>query len=174
MKEMTERKPPGMSFESWIDQQIRDAERRGLFDDLPGAGKPLNIKPAGGDYGQAWVRDYAAREGVPAEEFLPMPLRLRRETERLAEIVPQMGSEEEVREAVSELNRRIVEWRKLPDGPPLYVRLVNSDEMVARWHAAQAARAARPAPLPDPGAARPAKKRPGWRRLWRRRRTGRD
>ena len=38
---MTERKPPGMDFSSWIDQQIEEAAKRGAFDDLPGAGKPL-------------------------------------------------------------------------------------------------------------------------------------
>ncbi|MDX6418598.1 MAG: hypothetical protein QOG28_3218, partial [Trebonia sp.] len=41
---MTERKPPQMKFSTWIDQQIADAERRGVFDDLPGKGKPLNVK----------------------------------------------------------------------------------------------------------------------------------
>ncbi|MEV4218944.1 DUF1992 domain-containing protein [Nonomuraea sp. NPDC049725] len=38
---MTERKPGGMQFESWVDRQIREAQERGEFDDLPGAGKPL-------------------------------------------------------------------------------------------------------------------------------------
>ena len=78
---MTERKPPQTGFTSWIDQQVADAERRGVFDDLPGAGKPLKLRPGApdGDYGQAWLRDYAGREGVPAEEMLPAPLRLRRE-----------------------------------------------------------------------------------------------
>src|SRR5215470_3363180 len=137
---MTERKPRSMSFTSWIDQQIADAEDRGVFDNLPGAGKPLNLKPGGDeDYGQAWIRDYARREGVPAEEFLPTPLKLRKETERLAETVEQMRSEEEVRSVVSDLNRRIVEWRRVPLGPPVFVRLVNSDEMVARWRQAQPA-----------------------------------
>ena len=42
---MTERKPQSMSFKSWIDQQIADAEKRGVFDNLPGAGKPLELKP---------------------------------------------------------------------------------------------------------------------------------
>ncbi|WP_037834016.1 DnaJ family domain-containing protein, partial [Streptomyces sp. NRRL S-481] len=37
---MTERKPPGVDFGSWVDKQIRDAETRGEFDRLPGAGKP--------------------------------------------------------------------------------------------------------------------------------------
>jgi hypothetical protein len=30
-----------MSFTSWIDQQISEAEERGCFDNLPGAGQPL-------------------------------------------------------------------------------------------------------------------------------------
>ncbi|MEV6032616.1 hypothetical protein AB0L65_15765 [Nonomuraea sp. NPDC052116] len=36
---MTERKPLGMPFESWIDRQIRDAIRTGL------SGPPLNLMP---------------------------------------------------------------------------------------------------------------------------------
>ena len=38
---MTERKPPGVSWESWIERQIREAQERGEFDNLPGAGKPI-------------------------------------------------------------------------------------------------------------------------------------
>ncbi|GAT83553.1 molecular chaperone DnaJ [Streptomyces sp. F-3] len=38
---MTERKPPGIPFESWVDRQIREAQQRGEFDRLPGAGRPL-------------------------------------------------------------------------------------------------------------------------------------
>jgi DnaJ homologue, subfamily C, member 28, conserved domain len=81
---MTERKPAGMSFGSWIDQQINEAVERGAFDDLPGAGKPLPRRDET-DAGQAWLRDYLRREGVPTEELLPAPLRLRKEAERLAE-----------------------------------------------------------------------------------------
>ena len=40
---MTERKPPGTSWETWIDAQIRVAMEQGAFDNLPGAGKPLPI-----------------------------------------------------------------------------------------------------------------------------------
>ena len=38
---MTERKPPGVSFETWADKQIREAEERGAFEGLTGKGKPL-------------------------------------------------------------------------------------------------------------------------------------
>ena len=179
---MTERKPRQQSFTSWIDQQIADAENRGVFDNLPGAGKPLNIKPTGdGDFGQAWMRDYARREGVPPEEFLPTPLKLRREIEQLTETVGEMRSEAEVRETFGDLNRRIVEWRRIPVGPPIHVRLVNTDEMVARWRAARAAQAAKAAQAPQraqpaagaqsPEHARRSRpvRRPSWLRRLRRR-----
>lgn len=173
---MTDRKPPQMKFSTWIDQQVADAERRGVFDNLPGAGKPLNIKPgaADGDYGQAWLRDYARREGVPAEEMLPTPLRLRREMERLAETAGEFRSEAEVREAAADLNRRIVEWRRIPLGPPVHVRLVNADDLVARWRAARKAREpaereARAAAAPGPaGGARATGRRARRLRRWRR------
>jgi hypothetical protein len=156
---MTERKPPPMKFATWIDQQVADAERRGVFENLPGAGKPLNIRPgaADGDFGAAWALDYARREGVPPEEMLPTPLRLRREIERLAETAGEFRSEAEVREAAADLNRRIVEWRRIPVGPPVHVRLVNADDLVARWRKAGAARSERPA---APAAAGPASAAP--------------
>src|SRR5215472_6016995 len=128
---MTERKPRGMSFTSWIDQQINEAEERGLFDNLPGQGKPLP-DPGEADFGEAWLRDYVRREGVPAEELLPTPLRLRKDAERLAERVPDFRTEREVREAVADLNERIMDWRRLPLGPPIFVPLVDEELTVGR------------------------------------------
>jgi len=128
---MTERKPAGMSFTSWIDQQINEAAERGAFDDLPGAGKPLPKRDE--DAGQAWLRDYLRREGVPTEELLPTALRLRKEAERLAENVPAMRTEQEVREAVTALNQQISQWRRLPLDSPIFVRLVSEEAMVTRW-----------------------------------------
>lgn len=32
-------------WESWIDQQVREAQERGEFDNLPGKGKPLDLTP---------------------------------------------------------------------------------------------------------------------------------
>jgi hypothetical protein len=170
---MTERKPSGMSFTSWIDQQISEAAERGAFDNLPGAGKPLPNRPD--DDGQGWLREYVRREGVSAEELLPPPLRLRKESARLAESVTEMDSEQEVRAAVSELNRRIAEWRRIPVGPPIFVPLVDKDEMVRRWQAAHPIRS--PVPLrPDPLRPEPLKPEPlkpdaaeTGRRSWRRR-----
>jgi Domain of unknown function (DUF1992) len=132
---MTDRKPPEISFRTWIDQQISEAAERGAFDNLPGAGKPL---PRGDDAddGQAWARDYARREGVPPELMLPLPLRLRKEAERLAQAAPLLASEQEVRDAAAELNARIMEWRRIPVGPPVFVSLADEEALAARWREA--------------------------------------
>ena len=45
-------------------------------------------------------------------------------------------------EVVRDINRRIVEWRRIPVGPPIHVRLVNADDLVAHWRTAQGARPA--------------------------------
>ncbi len=144
---MTERKPPDLSFTSWIDRQINEAAERGAFDNLPGSGKPLP-KRNDADAAQAWLRDYARREGVPAEDLLPTPLRLRKEIERLTGSVGDLRSEQEVRDVVADLNRRIIQWRRVPEGPPIYLPLVDADTLVSRWREGQP-------PGPPPGPPRP-------------------
>jgi Domain of unknown function (DUF1992) len=154
---MTERKPAGMSFTSWIDQQISEAMERGAFDNLPGAGKPL---PKRDDDTEAWLMEWLRREGVSTEEMLPTPLKLRKQSARLAENVHELRSEQAVREVVGELNERIMNWRKLPLGPPIFVPLVDEEKMVAAWRDAQ----------PSPAAAKPEQSEPvrsRSRRPWR-------
>jgi len=162
---MTERKPPGTSFASWIDRQIAEAEERGAFDNLPGAGQPLPRRTE--DAGQAWLRDYLRREGVSSDDLLPAPLRLRKEAERLADSAPELRSEQEVREAVADLNDRILQWRRIPLGPPVFLPLVDEDALVARWRAARPA-AEPPSSPPAAGTENPAPHRRWWHRLTRR------
>jgi hypothetical protein len=165
---MTERKPTGTSFVSWIDQQIAEAQARGSFDDLPGAGKPIpNLGRE--DAAQAWLRQYAQREGLSTEDMLPTSLRLRKQVERLPETVRELRSEGEVRAVVAELNRQIVAARRFPDGPPVPVPLASVDIALRAW------RQTRPQPSSPPAPARPQEAAPGtasarwWRRLSRRR-----
>ena len=166
---MTERKPPEISFTSWVDQQIIDAEKRGAFDNLPGTGKPIP-RHEETNYSQAWLRDYLRREGVSAEEILPAPLRLRKEVERLTGTVQDLLSEPHVRAVVADLNRRIMEWRRNSVGPPIFVPLVDEEEMVRRWRAAQPAEPASSPAGADRETVRPVPSRGRWRRLLRPRR----
>jgi hypothetical protein len=133
---MTERKPADMSFRTWIEQQIDEATERGAFDNLAGAGKPLPRSDE--NAAEAWLREYVRREGVATEEFLPVPLKLRKETERLAAAAPGLPSEGAVRAAAAELNERIMQWRRIPVGPPIFVPLADEEAMVSAWRDAQA------------------------------------
>jgi hypothetical protein len=159
-----------MTSRSWIDQQISEAEERGAFDNLPGTGKPL---PNRGDDENAWLIDWIRREGISTEDLLPAPLKLRKQSSRLASTVHEMRSEQEVRDAVAELNYQIVEWRKIPTGPPIFVALVDAEAMVARWRAAQTPPTAPSASSPPTAAPSVAVKAnaPRRRRWWRRRRA---
>jgi hypothetical protein len=161
---MTERKPLGMSFTSWIDQQIEEAAERGAFDDLPGAGKPIPNR-GDEDAAQAWIREYVRKEGVASQELLPTPLKLRKESAQLSETVQTLPSETVVREVVAELNERIMEWRRLPIGPPIFVPLVDEDAMVTRWREGQVSPAP-PEEQPEPAG-------PAAVSWWRRRRRDR-
>lgn len=131
---MTERKPLGVNFESWVEKQIRLAQERGDFDNLPGAGKPI---PHSGDVDDElwWVKNYLRRENLPTDALLPTPLQLRKEIERLPDTVRGMPTEQSVRDVVSQLNRQIVDWIRAPSGPQVPVSPVDADEVVERWRA---------------------------------------
>ncbi|MEU4312976.1 DUF1992 domain-containing protein [Nocardia sp. NPDC024068] len=147
----TGRKPAGIDFESWVDRKIREATERGEFENLPGAGRPL--PGAGNPYHDenAWLRDYLRREGVSGDLMLPPALQLRREIERLPDTVADLSAEAEVRATVAELNRRVVDWLRMPTGPQVPIAPVDADEVVRAWRSASdAARgAARDAPRPE-------------------------
>ncbi|MGC7101922.1 DUF1992 domain-containing protein [Amycolatopsis lurida] len=161
---MTERKPPGVDFESWVDRQIRAAQERGEFDNLPGAGKPLPGLRGPRDE-HWWLKDYLRREGVPTGALLPESLQLRKALEQLPEAVRELRTEEEVREHVRALNRRIAEWMRMPTGPQVPVGMADADEVVEAWRAARG----EPAPA-GPGAEAPPERESWFSRLRRRRR----
>ncbi|RKN08739.1 DUF1992 domain-containing protein [Streptomyces radicis] len=133
---MTERKPPGVPFESWVDRRIREAEERGELADLPGAGKPL--RGLSQPYDELWwVREKMAREGL---SYLPPTLALRKEAEDARAAVDLARSEPEVRALLDEVNVKIREAiRRPPDGPPLNLAPFDVDAEVARWRAAREA-----------------------------------
>ncbi|WP_063045090.1 DnaJ family domain-containing protein [Nocardia pseudovaccinii] len=133
---MTERKPLGVTFESWIDKQVREATERGEFENLRGTGKPI---PSSVDDENWWLQNYLRREGVRGDGLLPPSLILRRDIEELPETVRDMTSEREVRKTVSELNERVVEWLRMPHGPFVPVGPVNTEEIVTQWRADRAA-----------------------------------
>lgn len=117
-----------MQFENWIDRQIREAMERGAFDNLPGAGQPIELDTSE-DW---WIKAKMRAENL--EAVLPLPLALRREVADIQDAVADCRTEAEVRERCEALNERIREHYRRPDtGPRIIVRLVDVDAVVAAW-----------------------------------------
>ncbi|MFF3060506.1 DUF1992 domain-containing protein [Streptomyces sp. NPDC057909] len=129
---MTERKPAGVSFESWVDKQIREAEQRGDFSQLPGFGKPLPgiDRP----YDETWwIKAKMQREGV---SMLPPALALRKEAEDTRAAVSEARSGAEVRRMLTAVNEKIeAAIRRPPPGPLLNMRPFDIDAVVEEWRA---------------------------------------
>jgi len=131
---MTDRKPPGVSWETWIDRQIREGMERGDFDALPGHGKPL------ADLDQSrdelwWVKDKLRREGV---SYLPPTLALRKAVDDAKAAIRAAGDEATVRRLTEAINQEIRKVnRQAAAGPPTTLAPFDVDDVVANWRAAR-------------------------------------
>ena len=122
-------------FESLVERQIREAQERGEFDNLPGAGLPIpGLKRADPDW---WVKGLMEREDL--KPLLPTALSLRKEAEELPDRVARERSEEAVRKLVTDLNERILDSRRRQvDGPQIWIRTFNVDRVVQQWRGRRA------------------------------------
>jgi Domain of unknown function (DUF1992) len=146
---MTERKPPGMSFETWVDRQIEAAKERGAFEGLAPAGKPLrdlDRDQTSYDWALKWARCETGDHPDAVAGMLPPGLALRRERDRMVDVVPTLPSEAAVRALAEDYNDRVrAFWRRPQEGPPVVPGLAEADALVRLWHATRP-----PAPPPAP------------------------
>jgi hypothetical protein len=142
-----------------VDLQVQQAMARGDFDDLPGAGKPIE------DLGPRhdpdwWLKKLIEREQVTG--VLPPALQLRKDDAELDGRLDALASEREVREALEEFNARVMRARYTPvDGPPLVTQPRDVEAEVAAWRERRTARRAA-APRPADGDTETARPRPRW------------
>jgi hypothetical protein len=115
----------------YVEIAIQQAQRRGDFDNLPGAGKPLPSlrQPYDPNW---WIRQKIEREKLTG--LGPPALTLRAENAELDARLDGVASERVVREILTDFNRRIVEARRqLQGGPPVVTPTREVEEEVARW-----------------------------------------
>jgi hypothetical protein len=135
---MTQRKPPGTSWESWIEAQIRVAQEQGAFDNLPGAGKPLPNMDQ--EYDPLWwVKQLAEREQLSLS-LLPPSLELLRKVERELATIEKLPDEATVRRRIAALNVEIAKINATAmEGPPTRLGKLDVDQVVARWRRTRSA-----------------------------------
>lgn len=120
-----------VEFQSqWVEQQLRVAMERGDFDDLPGAGKPIE------DLGSVHDPDWWVKKLVEREQLsvLPPALALRKEDGELEEQLDRLVTEKEVRRELDEFNARVRRARmQLQGGPPVITPVRDPDAEVEAW-----------------------------------------
>jgi Domain of unknown function (DUF1992) len=127
---VSERKPADVSWESWVERQIREAQERGEFDDLAGAGKP--IADLDRPYDEMWwIRKKFEEDKL---SVLPPALQVRRDLERAREQIDRTGSEQQVRQIIAGINAHIRQTnRTTMHGPPTTVMPLDEERTVREW-----------------------------------------
>ena len=128
-------------YESLVERQIREAQERGEFDNLPGAGKPL--RGLDSDDPDWWVKQLMQREGLDMTDAMPPAMALRKEAAGFPHSLLDLRTEESVRAVLEDYNRRVKLDRLRPvfgPFPPMLARTVDVDELVDRWRGLRAER----------------------------------
>jgi hypothetical protein len=129
--------PTAAERAAYVETVIQQAIRRGDFDDLPGSGKPLQL-------GHTHDPDWWIRRKIQSEKLRglgPPALTLRVEGAELADRLDEHSREADVREHVTDFNRRVVEARRqLLGGPPVVTPTRDVEAEVTAWRERRAAR----------------------------------
>lgn len=140
----------------FVESAIQVAIRRGDFDNLPGAGKPIE------GLGTHHDPDWWIRRKVETENLTglgPPALMLRVEDRELDDTLDAIAREGDVRAAVEDFNHRVIAARRqLQGGPPVVTRTRDVDAEIIAWRERRAARTAAKADAPDV----PVRKRRRW------------
>ncbi len=123
---------------AFIETAIQVAIRRGDFDDLPGAGKPLEGLGTHHDP-DWWIRRKIEQENLTG--LGPPAILLRTEDRELDDQLDLLGREADVRSVLEDFNRRVIEARRqLQGGPPVVTNPRDIDAEVTAWAERRAAR----------------------------------
>jgi len=127
---MAEHKPPGKSWDSWIEELIHQARAQGAFEDLEGKGKPIPGLDAPYDP-DWWVKKLLEREKL---SILPPALEVRAKVGRALEAIWQVRSEDDVRQRVTAINAEIARAnRTVIEGPPTTLAPLEVESVLAEW-----------------------------------------
>ncbi|MFJ3958250.1 DnaJ family domain-containing protein [Arthrobacter sp. NPDC090010] len=139
------------------DYLVREAMAQGKFDELQYAGKQVPGLDGGYDP-DWWLKGLIQRENLSG--LGPEAILLRTADKELEQTLDALPGERQVREALEEFNRRVVNARRqLQGGPPVVTPTRDVEEEVARWRDRRAAVVSEEeSPAPEP-------RRGWWRKI---------
>lgn len=155
-----------------VETAIQLAIRRGEFDDLPGAGKPLEGLDGSSDPNW-WIRRKIENEGMSG--IAPPAIQLRNEHRAMDATLDELSRESDVRAHLDDFNSRVRHARlQLEGGPPVVTPTHDVDADVSAWRERRAQRSVGAVEArgtrPDSGDGTTPAVRSGW---WRRFTRGR-
>lgn len=144
-----------------VESAIEAAVRRGDFEDLPGAGKPLDL-PDSHDPNW-WINQRLANGDIDREALLPVVVLLRKEYERRAETLVELPSEQAAREYAADFTERVHQDRRANPFQKMLAPAWESEDAASLW---RELRAAAPTAAPAPEVSPQPRLEPGPRRRW--------
>lgn len=131
--------PSGDRDRARVESALEQAIARGDFDDLPGAGRPLDLPPSHDP--DWWIRQRLAEDDVDRDALLPVVVLLRREYEQRDGTLAELPTEQLVREYAAEFTQRVHEDRRENPLARMMAPEMDPDDAVERWRELRAATA---------------------------------
>lgn len=91
------------AIQAIVEERIRKAQEEGLFDDLPGKGKPLKLD----DDSMIAPHLRASYRILKNAGILPPEMQLRKEVNQLKQLLDQVHCEDDAKQLVREINEKI-------------------------------------------------------------------
>ena len=151
-----------------VESALEQAAKRGDFDDLPRAGKPLDL-PARHDP-DWWINQRIASGDIDRQALLPVVVLLRKEYEKRDATLEALPTARAAREYAEDFTERVHQDRRANPFQTMLAPAWDPDDAAARWRELRAAAEERRAtavedPSP-PGPSDAAPRGSGRRRWW--------
>ena len=103
------------AFQKVVEKRIKDAQKRGEFDDLPGTGEPLEIE----DDSQIPEDLRLAYKILKNANCLPPELELKKEIRKMEEMLENIPDEKEKYRQIKKINYKIMKLNMMGKKSPL-------------------------------------------------------
>ena len=103
------------AFQKIIEKRIKDAQKRGEFDDLPGTGEPLKLE----DDSQIPEELRLAYKILKNADCLPPELELKKEIRQMEDMLENIPDEKEKYRQIKKINYKIMQLNIMGKKSPL-------------------------------------------------------